>query len=949
MVHKKVPEKNLRRKEIRTSDPKNLVRISFVVNGRAVDQDVIPTMRLVDFIRNNLRLTGTKDGCSKGECGACTVLVDGVARRSCLIKMVDVAGKRIDTIESLAREDGQLHPIQFAFIHFGAVQCGFCTPGMIMAAKGLLYQNSCPSLEEIKRALKGNLCRCTGYVNILEAVKCAARILRGEKKLLENLQQKPSHSFFFRDFSGIRELEDKVSGRLKFSADLAFENSLHGKLLLANSPHAEILGLHTSSAEKIEGVHKVISSKDVPGPNLCDGNRPVIAGKKVRFLGDVVAVVLADTAEVAQKAIGQISVEYNPLPVVSTPFEGMHRDAPLIHESGNIVGQTVIRKGDVKNGFRKAKLIVEGEYQTPFVEHGYLEPEAGIAIPEPKGGVTVFVGTQAPFHLRREIATNLCLSEDKVRVVGMPMGGAFGGKLDCTIEIILALGALLTQRPVKIVLSREESLRMSTKRHPFFMKYRIGANKKGKFTALQANLVSDAGAYSGYSNSVMEKSVIFGGGPYFWANALIEGKAVYTNNVLGGAFRGFGVNQVHFAVESLIDDLAYKLKIDPLEIRLQNALEEGMTTLTGEILEGSVAIKETLIEAKKTVEKLAVLPQRSKKKTGLGVAAGWKNIGIARGIDDKGGAIFKLDKDGVIQLTVSAVDMGQGVKSSMSRLASKATGIYDNKIEVNIGDTATMMNGTQATSQRQTFIVGNAVLRAGELFKKSLFKFVSHYFGIDGGRLSIKGDAIVKSETNEIVISLSELFKITNGIGIEFKEAYEYHAPKTFPLVQNSNIIHGTANVTSKGSEFKYRNYLSYSYGTQVAVVEVDVSKRNIMVKKIIMVHDVGNALDHKIIFGQLHGSAVMGIGYALSEEFVMHQGINETDRLGKCGFLRLTSIPEEIDIVLVEKPDPYGPFGAKGISEAGLVQTAPAISNAIFHACGIRINSLPLKKFFKK
>lgn len=932
----------------RSVDSRNLIKVLFVVNAKTVSEYVSPNMRLLDFLRDRLELTGTKDGCSKGECGACTILVDGIARKSCLIKMSDIVGKKVETIESLVQENGKLHPIQYAFINFNAAQCGFCTPGMIMAAKGLLDKNPNPSRAEIESALRGNLCRCTGYVSILEALKSAGGMLSCGKKISKTLQKAPADETFVGDSPAAKELISKVTGSLKFSADLNPDNLLYGQLLLANTPHAEILSIDISSAEKLNGVHKIITSKDIKGLNLYGGNHPVIAEKKVRFLGDIVAVVFADTKETARKAISRISVEYNLLPIVSAPSEGLRPNAPLIHESGNIAGKTVIRKGDIKRGFKKASVIVEGEFNTPFVEHGYLEPEAGVAIPEPEGGITVFVGTQTPFRLRKEIAASLNLPEEKIRVIGMPMGGAFGGKLDFTIEIILALGALLTQRPVKIVLSREASLRMSTKRHPFYMKYRIGATKEGKFIALQADLISDAGAYSGYSSSVMEKSVIFGGGPYFWPNALIEGKAVYTNNMLGGAFRGFGVNQVHFAVESLIDDLAYKLNLDPFEIRLLNALEKGMTTLTGEILEGSVSIKETLIEAKKAIESIPRLRKNPGKRIGLGVASGWKNIGIARGIDDKGGAIFKLNENGVVELTISAVDMGQGVKSSMTLLASQVTGINENKIEIQIGDTSTMIEGTQATSQRQTFIVGNAVLKAGERLKKSLLCFASNYFAVDERRLFIKGDMILDNENSKIIVSLGELYKIADNRGVEFKEAYEYHAPKTFPLIQNSNLMHSTVNSTIKNNKIKYRNYLSYSFGTQVAIVEVDEKKRNIKIKKLIMVHDVGKALDKKIIYGQLQGSAIMGIGYALSEEFVVHHGVNKTNRLGKCGILRLSSIPEKIDIVLVEKPDPYGPLGAKGISETGLVQTAPAISNAIFNACRIRINSLPLKKYLQ-
>ena len=904
-----------------------------------------PFETLLDVLRLRLHLTGVKNGCGEGECGACTVLLDEVPVHSCILPAFKANGRAVTTIEGLGRPDA-LHPLQESFIRHGAIQCGFCTPGMILAAKGLLDQTPNPDEEQIKRYLKGNLCRCTGYYPIIAAIQEATGILQGRREASWGRSFRPTSD---EDRIGHplldKEVVEKATGQLAFSDDLQREEVLWGKLLLSRLPHAEILGVDTSLAEQVRGVCKVLTSKDVPGPNRYGGNRPVFADKKARFIGDVIAAVFAETREAAEEAVRKIRVDFRPLPVVSTPADALRPDAPLIHEEGNICGRTELQLGDIEKGFQEADVVVEDEYATPCLEHGYLEPEAGLGAPEPDGGVTVWIGTQAPFTVREEIASNLSLPKEKVRVVGMPMGGAFGSKFDLTIEILLALGAYVTRRPVKIALTRMESFRMSTKRHPYSMKYKIGATKDGAFTALQASMVSDAGAYTGCSASVMEKSVMFGGGPYYWPAYHLQGLAVYTNNVLGGAFRGYGVNQVHFALESLIDALARKLGMDPFEIRLKNALEEGKMTLAGEVLEGSVAVKETLTEAKRRVSRLYPLKPNPGKKIGIGVASGWKNIGVTGLTDDRGGAIFKLMENGRVQVTVSAVDMGQGTRTVMAQIASESTGVDYDRIDVITGDTLLMMECCQGTSQRQTTVVGSAVMKGGEKFKDRLFSLASEFWDIPQDHLVMRADAFFDKGSRKRISSLRELWRMAESRGIDVEEAYDYHSPKSFRLKESPVYAsQDRKEIERMGNENHYRNYVSYSYGAQVAIVEVDEQDGSVRVLKMILSHDAGKALNPRIIKGQLEGSAVMGVGYVFTEEFVMKDGLIITDSLGKCGIPRIQSIPDQVDFVLVEKPEPHGPFGAKGISEAALVQTAPAITNAIYDAIGIRIRSLPVK-----
>ncbi len=418
-----------------------LERLVLSVNGERVELAVEPGETLLEVLRERLHLTGTKNGCGKGECGTCTILIDGAPVRSCTLPALKASGKAVTTIEGLAGPDA-LHPLQTSFIRHGAIQCGYCTPGMILAAKGLLDKNPNPRPDDIKKYMRGNLCRCTGYYSIISAIQEAAKTLRGAAEAPpEPSITLPRGESTLGKSPLDKEAVEKATGRLVFSDDLRREDMLFGKLLLSPLPHAEILSLDTSMAQKVKGVHKVLTKKDVPGPNRYGGNRPVFADDKVRFTGDVIAAVFAETRKAAEEAVQKIEVTFKSLPVVPTPMEALKQDAPKIHEQGNICGRTEIHLGDIAKGFEKAAVLVEDEYSTPFLEHGYMEPEAGLGICDPDGGVTVWIGTQAPFTVREEIATNLCLPKEKVRVVGMPMGGAFGSKFDLTIEIILALGA----------------------------------------------------------------------------------------------------------------------------------------------------------------------------------------------------------------------------------------------------------------------------------------------------------------------------------------------------------------------------------------------------------------------------------------------------------------------------------------------------------------------------
>ncbi|MGI9951044.1 molybdopterin cofactor-binding domain-containing protein [Moorellaceae bacterium AZ2] len=574
-------------------------QIRLTVNGQEVTATVNADLTLLRFLRETLRLTGTKEGCGQGECGACTVLVNGQAVNSCLVPAVAVDGCEVVTIEGLAR-NGELDPLQQAFIDEGAIQCGFCTPGAIMSAKALLMANPKPSEEEIKEALSGNLCRCTGYQKMVRAVKVAS----GQ---LPPREMGPSSC----DYSVIghkvrrRDAVDKATGKATYADDIYLPNMLYGRALRSAYPHALIKGIDCSAAERVPGVVAILTAKDVPGLNrygLVYLDQRVLADDKVRCLGDAVALVVAESERAAEEALGLIRVDYEELPGVFSAEEALKPGAPLVHEKGNLVQHTKVRKGDIAAGFSQSEVVVENIFRTQCVEHAYLEPECSVAAVDHQGNLTVWTSTQYVFRDRRQIAPVLGLPINKVRVVQMTTGGGFGGKDDITTEILAALAALKTGRPVKVRFTREESMRATTKRHPMVIKARLGANREGKLLALEGEVYADTGAYVSLGVYVVKKAGLHLSGPYYIPNIKVDTYTVYTNNPPSGAMRGFGVVQAAFVHESLMDLLAQKLQMDPWEIRYKNALEPGLSTGTGHVLKHGVGIKACLEEVKKYLE-----------------------------------------------------------------------------------------------------------------------------------------------------------------------------------------------------------------------------------------------------------------------------------------------------------------------------------------------------------
>jgi len=908
------------------------IPIQFTLNGESLSISANPEMTLLRYLRDERRLTGTKNGCGSGHCGACTVLINDIPMKSCLFKMRQVAGKRIETIEGLGRSE-KWRLIQEAFLATGGVQCGFCTPGMIMATKGLLLRSPDPSEEEIRKALKGNICRCTGYVKIIDAVKTAARWLRSpQERDHPKGQERVGHSLI--DWDG----QEKVEGKLRYADDLYLEGMCFGKILWSPYPHAEILSFDISEAREVPGVSGIFTARDVPGHNGMGSlipDQPVLCRDRVRFVGDAVAIAFAATPEAAQAAIEKIQVTYRALPGVFSPIEALRPDAPRLHPQGNICKHLVHEEGDVAAAFRQAAVVLEGHFETPFVEHAYLEPEAGIGTIDEEGRITVYAPTQFPFEIRKQIAAVLDLPEEKIRVIATPLGGAFGSKLDNTVEALLALGAYLLKRPVKITLTREESIRLSTKRHPYWMDYRVALDAEGRILGVDAKLLSDAGPYTALSPRVIDQACLFSCGPYRVPNLRVEGWAVYTNNANASAFRGFGINQVAIAIESLLDEGARRLGLDPFEIRLRNALRPGDRTISGEILKTSVTTAATLEAAREALQR--ELPsiqamKQSGRRIGIGVASGFKNVGAGKGKIDDAGAIFELQPNGRILLRASAVDMGQGIRTALVQVASEVLGIGKEAFDVVTGDTARTIRHGGAVGERQVLISGKAVELAARRFRDKILEKAARFIEMVPDRLQIGTGGILDGHGN-MVLSFSELGRAIQAAGEKIEVEYYYVAPRTYALADKEARLRVPPE--------EYRNYPAYAYATQVAVVEVDDQTGRVKVLKIIAAHDCGKAINPQKVEGQIEGSCLQGLGYALSEAYLLEKGIPLTRTFRE---LRVPTIMEtpQIRCILIEDPEPSGPFGAKGISEVATVPVTPAILNAIYDATGVRIQVLP-------
>lgn len=919
------------------------IEISFTLNGEGVTAKVDPRRTLLRYLRDDLGMMGTKDGCTSGDCGSCVVQVDGKPVDSCVYLMRRADGVRIETIDGLAQADGRLHPIQAAFLEKGAVQCGFCTPGMIMASKALLEITPSPTLEEIRDGLKNNICRCTGFEPIFDAVQQAA-------EWLEDPTSYQAWEPTYGPMGTPAVLVDgtqSVQGKLPYADDLVLPGMLHGAVVWSEHAYARIVAVDTTEAKSAPGVRWVLTADDVPGLNAHGRtvpDQPVFAHDFVRFTGDPIALVLAESREQAADAVKLVRVEYEPLPGLHDPKEAIKSGAPqLVYSApGNVCKALVHETGDIDAAFAQAAHVVEGHFTTQRQDHAYLEPLACLA--EAKdGGITLYVPQQAPFETREQLTKILDLPREKIRIVSTPLGGGFGGKLEIHLEGMAAVAAWVTRKPVKIVLPRGESLRTSVKRHPFELDYKVAVDADGTLLAVDAKMICDGGPYTGNSPRVIDQACIFSCGPYRVPNVRIDGKAVLTNNPLGGAFRGYGINQAAVAMESLMDELASRLEMNPFEFRRKNMYVEGDSTITGQMLPSSVGAVETLDASREAFEEewpTYAAMARPGYRIGFGVAGGMKNVGAGKGKIDDAGATLTLKPDGRVELIASVVDMGQAIRTTMVQLAAQSTGLEFHRFDIITMDTAIVHSHRSASGQRQTLVSGNAVVIAGKAFKKRLFGLVAGWTGRRPEELALVDGEFRTQWTQYVVeerlMTLQEVYARAESEGIEVRNEAEYIAPQTWPLSDQE------ARRTVPKEQ--YRNYPTYSYATQVAIVGVDEATGHVDLLRVIAAHDCGVAINPQQIRGQLIGSVSMGQGLALSENYPSVNGSPPWRRLD----YRRLGVPTSqnattVRTIIVEDPFAEGPFGAKGISEIATVPATPAILNAVHNATGVRVYDIPV------
>ena len=917
-------------------------KMNFHINGREIQITPQPGEMLADLLRNRLELTGTKIGCNEDECGICTVLVDGEPILSCTYPAVKAAGKDILTIEGLSEDNlansGQtdgLHPLQEAFIKHGVVQCGICIPGQIMTAYALLKKNPNPTETEIKDALKDTLCRCAGYPSMIAAIENAASVLRTGQTSSNYIVHSSSQPMaVIGNVIHRPDAIEKVTGRAKYTDDLKFEKMLFARVKRADLPHAILKKLDVNDALALEGVKAVLTANDIPGENnhgLVIHDWPVLVavGERIRYVGDALAIIAAETLEIATRAMELIDIEYEPLPVVSDPVRSYQPDAPQIHPSGNLLKHIKVRKGDVQSGFSESEVVLERTFYTPITEHAFLEPECSIARPMPDGRIEIYVGSQIPYADRNQVARVLALTEDQVRIRGQLMGGGFGGKEDIAGQIHTALLARATGRPVKLLFDRHESLIFHPKRHATQIKVKIGATKDGVLKAVETELFGDTGAYASLGEKVMTRATTHSSGPYDVPNAKADCYAMYTNNPPAGAFRGFGVTQSAFAIESMMDMLAEEINIDPVDLRRKNILRVGSITNTGQKLSESVGLEECLEKVEQEVYRLSgdnpfkfrIDPVFPHLRRGWGIAVAYKNTGLGGGAPDKANAEVELYQSGRFEVRTSSAELGQGLVTVLLMIIAEEFGVPASDIDVLVMDTDLTPDGGPTTASRQTFVTGNAALYAARTLQQAIRTSLAEKFDQPPESIHfVEGLAQVNGQS----VPLGEVVSILREEGLQPRARYEYWAPETQPLGEGGDM------------------HFAFSFAAQAAEVEVNTLSGEVKVLNVIAATDVGRALNPLGLQGQVEGGVMMGIGNALIEKFIVDEGMVFTDRMARYRIPSIIHTPR-IESIVVEHPTSTGPYGAKGIGEIVSIPTTPAITNAIYNAVGVRIDHLPV------
>jgi len=868
-----------------------VAQVSFTLNGQAVTATYEEGMHLLEVLRLSCGITSPKNGCSQGVCGSCTVLLDGRPVLACQKQPAEVAGRTVTTLEGLPAAKREL--LAAAFVREGAVQCGFCTPGIMLRAACLLDRGKGKDRTAVARALAAHLCRCTGYLRIFDAIATAAEVWESGGPLPPG---GPRRGDFFGERYGLHRTTPPVEvgvganaaryrgvehacGRHPYVADLKVPGMLHAAVVLAQHPRARVLAIDASEALARPGVVRVLTAADVPGDRYVgivvkDWPVFVAVGEETRCVGDVVALVVAESQLRARRAAELVHVAYQVLPPITSPEEALAEGAPALHPGGNLLEVCAYRRGDVDAALATSAHVVRQRFTTQRIEHAFLEPEACLAVPA-GDRLTVYSQGQGVHADQEQIAAVLGLPTAAITVEGVACGGAFGGKEDLSIQAHTALAAHLTGRPVRCVLTREQSILLHPKRHPMTLDYEAGCDREGHLTFVRARIVGDTGAYASVGGKVLERAAGHACGPYRVGAVDVEARAVYTNNPPCGAMRGFGVNQAAFAIEGILDLLAQRVGLDGYDIRERNVLRPGDRFATGQIMNEGCAIRQTL-EAVRHVYKSS--PR-------AGIACGIKNTGIGNGLEDTGRVVIRVLPEGRLDVVVGFSEMGQGLLTVVRQVIVEETGLAEDAIDVRTSSDERARCG-MTTASRATALLTRAGQRAARQLAEAL------------------GTA-----------SLAEL------VGQEFCGEFVCDFT-TAPDTETEDPV----------------THMAFSYATQVVIL--DEGGR---VAKVVAAHDVGRAVNPLACVGQIEGAIHMGLGYALTEELPCDGGRPRSLSLKDLGILTAADMPE-VEVILVEVPDPVGGYGSKGVGEIGLVPTAAAVASALARFDGIRRTSLPLR-----